>query len=84
MTFSWENIKQNVKDNSPHSETVGKVLGTAVVGYAGILGWHHRESIKTWLSDTWSKWTTPKKKSESGNKVENKDETGNSSAEETL
>ena len=84
MTFSWENIKQNVKDNSPHSETVGKVLGTVVVGYAGILGWHHRDSIKTWLSDTWSKWTAPKKPSESGNNLQNNSDDDNSGIEDTL
>tara|TARA_B100001093_G_scaffold460383_1_gene474147 strand:- start:1561 stop:1785 length:225 start_codon:yes stop_codon:yes gene_type:complete len=60
MKFSWENLKQNVKDNSPSSESVVKGVGAAVVVYAGVLCFHHRDRIMKWTKYKWSELTTKK------------------------
>ena len=60
MKFSWENLKQNVKDNSPSSESVVKGVGAAVVVYAGVLCFHHRERIVNWTKTKWNQLTKEK------------------------
>jgi hypothetical protein len=57
MAFSWENLKRDVKDNSPSSEAVVKSLGAAVVVYASVLGYWHRDTICQWTKDQWNRLT---------------------------
>lgn len=60
MAFSWENMKQNVKDNSPNGENVGKVLAVTVFAYASVLIYHHSDSISNWATDKWGQFTRKK------------------------
>ena len=57
MAFSWENMKQNVKDNSPNGENVGKVLAVTVFAYASVLIYHHSDSISNWATGKWGQLT---------------------------
>ena len=53
MTFSWENMKQGVKDNSPTKERVGQALVETVFAYASVLIYHHSDSISNWATNKW-------------------------------
>ena len=68
MGFSWENMKQNVKDNSPTGENVGKVLTVTVFAYASVLIYHHSDSISNWATNKWGELT--KKNEDSSEKNE--------------
>ena len=57
MAFSWENLKRDVKDNSPTSEAVAKSLGAAVLVYASVLSYWHRDTICQWTRDQWKRLT---------------------------
>jgi hypothetical protein len=61
MAFSWENLKSDVRDNSPSSDAVTKSVGTAVIVYASVLAYWHRDIIGAWTKEQWARLT---KKSE--------------------
>lgn len=57
MAFSWENMKQSVRDNSPSSESVLKGLGAAVIVYGSVLSYWHRDRIGAWTKEQWQRLT---------------------------
>jgi len=57
MAFSWENLKRDVKDNSPSSDAVTKSLGAALLVYASVLSYWHRDTICEWTKEQWSRLT---------------------------
>lgn len=60
MAFSLENMKQNVKDNSPTGENLGKILAVTVFAYTSVLIYHHSDSISNWTTNKWIELTKKK------------------------